>query len=414
MSTPSVTEFRAEARSWLAARLAPRLDDAGSFGQGSDDVAVFHDLPDDRERELIAALASWQQCKYDAGYVAIDRPADLGGRGLDREYADAFAQEESAFVTPSGHELVSVTANLVAPTVALLGSAEQRARFVEPFLRAEELCCQLFSEPGAGSDLATLGTRARRDGDEWVISGQKVWTSGAQFAAWGELLARTDPDVPKHAGITAFLVPLDAAGIQVRPLRQMSGGTSFNEVILDEVRIPDALRVGDVGGGWKVALTTLGFERGAGSGRHDHIGGGFRQLRLLAQWLDLGDDPIVRQRLAQVYAAERSSALTALRHQARVQAGASPGPEGSIRKLQWTRTMTLVSDVVTELLGQRLAADTGEWGTFAWRQHLLGAPGYRIAGGSDEIQRSIIGERVLGLPSAPRVDRNVAWKDLPK
>ena len=245
------------------------------WGVGSDDVSVFHALSFDDERALLERAMRWQQVKFDAGYGAITWPVECGGAALPAAYERAFAEEEAAFETPPGHETFSVTVQLIAPTINIIGTDEQRERFVRRFVRAEELCCQLFSEPGAGSDLASLATQAVREDDEWIINGQKVWSSGAQFSAWGELIARTDPDVPKHAGLTAFLVPLDLPGVEVRPIRQLSGGSSFNEVFLTDVRVPDSLRLGAVGEGWTVALTTLGFERGAGAVRS--VGGSFSQ-----------------------------------------------------------------------------------------------------------------------------------------
>jgi alkylation response protein AidB-like acyl-CoA dehydrogenase len=252
-----------------------------------------------------------------------------------------------------------------------------------------------------------------RQGDEWVVNGQKVWSSGAQFADWGELLARTDPDAPKHAGITAFMLPMDTPGVTVRPLRQMSGGSSFCEVFFDDVRIPDQLRLGEVGAGWSVALTTLGFERGHSSS-NDKVGGSFAELVELTRYLGSVAEPTTRDRLAAVYAHERLATIAHLRDQQALRDGRPPGPEGSLRKLQWVNKMMLISDVVSAELGPRLAADTGEWGTFAWTEHVLGAPGYRIAGGSDEIQRTIIAERLLGLPGEPRADRGIPWRDIPR
>jgi len=307
-----------------------------------------------------------------------------------------------------------VTVGLIAPTVLAFGTPEQQRQFIPRFLRTTELCCQLFSEPGAGSDLASLSTRAVRDGDSWVINGQKVWTSGARFSAWGELIARSDPDVPKHAGQTAFLVPMGTPGISVVPIRQMSGGSSFNEVFFDDVRISDSLRLGPVGGGWRVALTTLGFER-ASSGSHNDVGGSWEQVRALAEWLDASKSPVNRQALASLYILDRVRRMHAERALANRLAGDGvPGPEASGGKLLWTQWMTRVSEVVSQLLGPRLLADTGEWGTFAWSDHVLGAPGYRIAGGSDEIQRNIVAERVLGLPSEPRNDRDIPFRDVPR
>jgi alkylation response protein AidB-like acyl-CoA dehydrogenase len=415
---PDVAEFAAAARNWLAARLPPHGvrvkgdPEELAWGEGSDDVSVFHQLSHPRERALLDRAMAWQQEKCDAGYGAITWPAEYGGAGLSDAHERAFTEVEAGFAVPQVHETFSVTTRLVAPTIDLFGTTEQRARFVRRFLRADELCCQLFSEPGAGSDLAGLATRADRDGDQWIVNGQKIWSSGAQFASWGELIARTDPAAPKHAGLTAFLVPLDAPGVEVRPIRQMSGGSSFCEVFLTDVRIPDELRLGGVGQGWKVALTTLGFERG-GSGERG-VGGSWERLLGLARWLGRTGDPLVRQQLAQVYIHQRVRHMNAARAAAAAAAGQPPGPEGSIGKLLWAAGMTEIGQVAASLLGARLTADTGEWGTFAWNDHILGAPGYRIAGGSDEIQRNIIAERVLGLPGDIRVDRDIPWRDIPR
>jgi alkylation response protein AidB-like acyl-CoA dehydrogenase len=408
----TVESFAAEGRSWLAARLPPADRDHRTWGEGSDDVSVFHRLSFDAEKVLLERAMAWQQEKYDAGYGAISWPAEYGGAGLTIAHEQAFNEVEAEFAAPDGHETFAVTTHLVAPTVRLFGTADQQARFVRRFLRAEELCCQLFSEPGAGSDLAGLATKAERDGERWVLNGQKVWSSGAQFAGWGELIARTDPAVPKHAGMTAFLVPLGAPGVEIRPIRQMSAGSSFNEVFLTDVRIGDELRLGAVGEGWKVALTTLGFERG-GSGTRG-VGGSWERLLGLARWLGRTADPVVRQQLASVYIHQQVRRMNAARIAAATAAGQPPGPEGSIGKLLWVAGMTEIGQVAASLLGPRLIADTGEWGTYAWADHVLGAPGYRIAGGSDEIQRTIIAERVLGLPGDIRADRDIPWRDIPR
>lgn len=377
--------FRRRARHWLAASTSGDPSTEGSpgwaeWGRGSDDVSVFHNLSFEEESALIGRAADWQRRKFDAGFGAIDWPRGLGGAGLDSTFAEAFAQEEASFAVPSGHELLSTTLHLIAPTVRLVGSVEVQALLLRPLLRGEELACQLFSEPGAGSDLAGLATRAVPQGDSWVVNGQKVWSSGAQFATWGMLLVRTDPDVVKHAGITAFMLRLDSPGVTVRPLRQMSGGTSFTEVFLDDVVIPDAMRLGAVGQGWKVAVTTLGFEREV-SGGLSRVGGGWRHLLPLAQKLGRLDEPLVRLQLADVYVNERLAEMAALRDAQSRRSGQPPGPEGSFRKLHWVKGMALASRAAETLLGPRLAADTGEWGTFAWSSHVLGAPGYRIAGG---------------------------------
>jgi alkylation response protein AidB-like acyl-CoA dehydrogenase len=400
---PGLEEFTEDAHRWLSDHAERRSDTTVSeWGCGSDDVSVFHNLTFEEEAELLAANMAWQREKFDGGWGAITWPEAAGGRGLPSPYAKAFAHAEAEYETPRHHEAFSVTIHLVAPTIAAYGTPEQQRELIPCLLRTEQIACQLFSEPSAGSDLASVRTHADRDGDGWVVNGQKVWSSGAGHASWGELICRTDPDLPKHAGLTAFLLPLDAPGVEVRPIRQMNGGSSFYEVFLTDVRVSDEHRLGAAGEGWKVALTTLGFERGGAGGGTSRAGGSWEQLVALAQWLGATGDPLVRQDLARVYSDHRLQQLTGARVSATREAGQPPGPEGSIGKLLWTRGMTRISDVVSHLLGARLTADSGEWGTFAWTQHVLGAPGYRIAGGSDEVQRNIIGERVLGLPREPR------------
>jgi acyl-CoA dehydrogenase len=269
--------------------------------------------------------------------------------------------------------------------------------------RGDIVGCQLFSEPSAGSDLASLQTRAVRDGDEWIINGQKVWTSGAQRADIGEIICRTDPDLPKHRGLTGFVVDMHAPGVEVRPLRQMTGGASFNEVFFTDVRVPDSHRLGDVNGGWTVALTTLMNERAAIGGG----GGGGVGLPTATRLIELArasgkaDDPLIRQQLASVYINDLVSRYTTLRSMAKIAVGQLPGPEMSLAKLSLTANMVRTYEVVSSILGPALVADTGAWGTYAWTQFLLGVPGMRVAGGTDEVLHNIIGERVLGLPKEP-------------
>ena len=408
--TTSIEEFRAEVRAWLASGPLERADraTARAWGEGSDSVAVFHDLPHEEERALLDRMRAWQRVKYDAGYGALDWPVELGGRGLPAAYDAVFREEELAYDAGS-HELVSVTLGLIAPTLRELASDELRDLLIGPMLRGDLLACQLFSEPSAGSDLANVSTRAVRSGDEWVVNGQKVWTSGAQFADWGEIIVRTDPDAPKHRGLTAFMVPLDLEGIEIRPLRQMTGGTSFNEVFLDDVRVPDRFRIGEIGDGWRVALTTLGFERG-NSAEQARVGGDWRRAVDLCRHTGAIDDPHVRQLLAEAVIAWRLGSVANARDELDHAQGGAPGAIGSMRKLQWVHRMASVSAVARAALGPRLAVDDGEWGTWAWTQQLLGVPGYRIAGGSDEIQKNIIGERLLGLPAEPREARDQPWR----
>ena len=401
VSDAELAQFRTEAFTWLESQLPLRQGWRGDrWGQGWDGVPVFNSFPDEAAaRALLTAGASWQATKYDAGYSAMSLPAHAGGRGLDHAYERTFAEVEALFETPPWDELLEVTTELVAPTLAVHGTAALQGRFLRPLLRADQLCCQLFSEPGAGSDLAALSTFAERTGDGWRVNGLKTWSSGAQHADLGLLIARTDRDVPRHRGMTAFLLPLSTQGVEVRPIRQMTGGSSFNEIFLTDVTIPDELRLGEPGDGWSVALTTLKFER-----EHSARNGGTGLANTLDKVLALvehqgcADDPLIRQSLGALAIQVRLVQLTAQRVQESMESGAAPGPEGSIGKLLWSDALRQVSDVVTQALDTKLVADTGEWGTFTWAQHVLGAPGYRIAGGSDEIQRTIIGERVLGLP----------------
>lgn len=413
-SQTDLDQFRREAREWLQAHAKPKsLEDAPTtaepirWGHGSDNVAVFFNLDHDVEAARLAECAAWQRLKFDAGYAMLNWPLELGGRGLPTSFVRAFNEEEAAFDIPHGGELPPTSMGLVAQTIAAYGTPEQLDRFIQPMMRQDVYGCQLFSEPGAGSDLASVSTRAARDGDEWLLNGQKVWTSGAVFAQWGLAITRHDAGLPKHKGLTAFLVPFDAPGVDIRPIKQMSGGACFNEVFLSDVRLPDDLRLGPVGDGWKVALTCLGFERDHSSGGGEtNVGGSVAHVIAAARYFERTADPVVRQALANLYIHDHVAHLNLMRAAAGITAGQTPGPEASLSKLTWTANMQRVSDCIATILGPRLIADTGEWGTFAWCEHVLGAPGYRIAGGSDEIQRNIIGERVLGLPTEPRIDKD--------
>lgn len=401
-ATLSLQEFRSRAAAWLAERLEPRRAEASTWGVGPESVAVFHDLGLDEARRLDAVLRDWHRSKLADGWAGITWPVEFGGLGLDPEYDRAFHEEQSRFVAPIEHEAFNVTLDLVAPVIQMYGTDAQKQHFLPMFLRVEKLACQLFSEPEAGSDLASLRCRAQRSGTNWVIDGQKVWTSGAQLADFGLLIARSDPSAPQHRGMTAFMVPLDAPGVEIRPIRQMTGGASFNEVFLSGVQLGDDLRLGAEGDGWKVALSTLGFERSSSAGGAGGAGGSWAQVLALARHLGADRDALLRQSLAALYTMFRIEELSNERAAAVLRAGQQPGPLGSVGKLFWTQRLARTSDLVSSILGARLAADTGEWGTYAWCEHVLGAPGYRIAGGSDEIQRNIIGERVLGLPREPR------------
>ena len=394
---PSPEEFRAEARRWLASVAAPRAD-AAAWGTGTDSVAVFENWSPEEEREHTDRIRGWERLRYDSGWGALAFSPDVGGRGLPGHYEHLYRSEEAAFEVPRRTEVFPVTQQLIAPAIAIWGTPEQQTRWLPPMLRTDELACQLFSETEAGSDLASVRTRAARDGDGWRLSGHKVWTSGARVATWGAAVCRTDPDVPKHAGITVFLVRMDAPGVTIRPIRQMTGGESFNEVYLDDVVVPDGDRLGPVGQGWRVTQTILAAERlDSGTLGLDNAAAALE----LAAHLDRPLSGAERDRAAQLFVRTVVQRALGLRVTATLAAGRQPGPEASVGKLHATRTLRETTDLVAELLGPQLTADTGAWGTFAWTEHLLGAPGYSIAGGTDEIQRTILAERVLGLPREP-------------
>jgi alkylation response protein AidB-like acyl-CoA dehydrogenase len=393
----SVDEFALAARDWLSTVAEPRS--TVEWGVGSDSVAVFENWTPEEEREQTDRIRGYEQAKFDAGWGAVTWSEEYGGRGLPIAYALAFRQEEEAFDVPRRTEMFSVTQQLVAPAVAQWGTPEQRERYVRAMLRTDLIACQLFSETEAGSDLAAVRTRAARRDDHWVLDGHKVWTSGATVADLGVAVTRTDPSVAKHAGLTVFLVPMDAPGVTVRPIRQMTGGSSFNEVYLDGVELSDDLRLGPVGEGWKVALTVLAAER-LDSGNLG-LANADRAVEL-ARHLGRPLTEVERDGVADLVTRSYVQRLTGMRVAAAVVSGQDPGPEASVGKLLATDTMARTSEVVRMLLGPELAAESGRWGTWAWTEHLLGAPGYRIAGGTDEIQHNIIAERVLGLPREPR------------
>src|SRR5690606_30789085 len=285
------------------------------------------------------------------------------------------------------------------------GTETAKRRWLRALRRADVVGCQLFSEPGAGSDLASVSTKADRDpatGD-WIVTGQKVWTSGAHYSDLGLLLARTS-DGERHRNLTAFLVDMHAPGVEVRPLRQMTGGADFNEVFLDGVRVPDENRLGEVDGGWQVAMATLMYERGAIGGSTAGGSGLFRLERIIAWLQDLGrtDDPAVRQAFARVHIGLTAAKAMRARAEAAVKAGTTPGPEMSLSKLALTANLAALSDLVATALGPKLLADTGRRSTFSWAEFVLGVPGMRLGGGTDGIQRDIIAHRVLGLPKEPR------------
>ncbi len=400
----SEAAFEEEARAFLEANAEPRVEVTSLvWGEGSDEVAVLPEKSPEEEFSELEAGRAWMQTRFDAGFGWISGPEAYGGRGLGRSFQRLYNELESGFET-APQSAFGIGLGMVAPTIAAHGTDEVKEAYLRKMYRGDIVGCQLFSEPEAGSDLASLQTRAVQDGDEWIVTGQKVWTSGAHLSDIGEVMCRTDPDLPKHKGLTGFVVDMKAPGVEVRPLRQMTGGASFNEVFFTEVRIPDSHRLGDVNGGWTVALTTLMNERAAIGGGMGGGGGGLGTQRLieLVRHQGLGKDPLVRQQLADIIINGRVAAYTNLRAMAKVAAGQLPGPEMSLGKLTLTANMLRTSALLSTVLGPKLVADSGEWGTYAWSQAILGVPGMRIAGGTDEILHNIIGERVLGLPKEPQ------------
>jgi alkylation response protein AidB-like acyl-CoA dehydrogenase len=417
--SPEAAEVRAEARAWFTHSWDPDL-----------------------------TLGDWWERLAESGWGFPTWSPDWYGRGLSSQLAAVVAEERKAagvYGPPSG-----IGVMMAGPTIVSHGTDEQRKRFLPSMVSGREVWCQLFSEPGSGSDLASLQTRAERDGDEWVVNGQKVWTSGAQFSKWGILIARTNPDVPKHKGITYFLIDIDQPGVEVRPLKEMTGGATFNEVFLTDARVPDANVLGGVGEGWGVAVTTLAHERsslGAGSmggmgggeiiGRPDLSrrvgdlvsasggggemagmaaafgGGGGSLIKMLPQLFGKGDDPVVRQDVARIYTLLEIARFTGLRSQAAAARGDRPGPEVSTGKLMASTIVRTLRDVGLRIEGPHGMLHGEDAPMGGMLQFLaLFSPAVAIAGGTDEVQHNIIGERVLGLPSEPRPDKELPFREL--
>jgi len=353
----------------------------------------------------------YRTAQYDAGLAGLTWPREYGGQGLTREY-QAIAAEEYAGLQQPGWRATLVAHGMCGPTILAFGTEEQKQRYIRPMLRGEEIWCQFFSEPGAGSDLAGLRTRARLEGDTWRVDGQKIWSSHARIASFGVLLARTNPDVPKHRGITMFVVPTDAAGLEIRPIRQINGGAEFNEAFFDDVRIPASAALGGVDDGWRTTQYMLMNERtsitesGGRSTGLDVAG-----LGELARRAGVADNAWARSRTAQVWARERALELLAEDIADRVKAGSDPGPVGSVAKLMKAQIERQLVELSVDLAGA-----TG--GYFSTPQiggkytGLTTARATAIAGGTNEIQRNIIAERVLGLPRDDLADRDVPFRDL--
>ncbi len=397
--TPDEAAFRAEARAFLDSR-RPRKDRARAASRYGD-VGPSE----------IAAAKNWQAQKADAGFAGITWPAEWGGRGGDPMQQIIWNQEEAGYDVPYNVFLIGL--GMCIPTLIAYADRDVLARFVRPALRGDEIWCQLFSEPAAGSDVAGLRTSARRDGAGWVVNGQKVWTSGAHYCDYGLLLARTDPMVPKHAGLTAFWIDMKAPGVEIRPIHQMSGGSNFNEVFFTDLRLEDRQRLGAPGQGWKVAITTLMNERLAvGEPRRPDI----HDLIELCRMTEIDGRPAiadsaVRMKLAEWWADSAGLTYTRFRTLTALSRGQTPGPENAIAKVVNATKLQAIAAFGMDLLGQAGAVMDPALAPMAglFQDGLLAAPGQRIAGGTDEILRNIIAERVLGLPGDVRVDKDAPF-----
>ncbi|MEH3035364.1 MAG: acyl-CoA dehydrogenase family protein [Sphingomonas adhaesiva] len=392
--TPEEAAYRTRARDWLESNVAEHK------AQGhADDMA---------------AARAWQARKAAAGYAQITWPKEWGGGGGTPIQSVIFGQEEAKHPVQYGYFTIGL--GMCVPTVMAFADQATKERFVGPALRGEEIWSQLFSEPAGGSDVAAIRTRAVRDGDDWVVNGQKVWTSGAHYSDYGILLVRTNPDVPKHKGLTMFWLDLRSPGVEIRPIHQMSGGSNFNEVYFTDVRIPDAQRLGEVDAGWKVALVTLMNERLAVGGGG---GAGPKEILKLAREIDAAEgtllqEPAFRQKLADWWVQSEGLRNTRMRTITALSRGQTPGPESSIGKIIAANQLQDIGNSAVEAEDQfGIIADPALAplkGLF--QSAVMNAPGLRIAGGTDEILKNIIAERVLGLPGEIRTDKDAAFKDL--
>jgi len=404
--TPEEAAFRSEAHTWLAANA--KLKNPDDLG---DDVLGERTSP-----EIIQSAQAWQKRKADGGWACITWPKEYGGREATAIQSVIWGQEEGKFHTPPN--IFGIGLGMCGPTLLTHGTEEQKQRWIPDLLSGEKIWCQLFSEPAAGSDLAGLRTTAVQDGDDWIVNGQKIWTTGAHFCDWGILVVRTDANAAKHAGLSYFVVDMHSPGIEIRPIVQINGGKGFNEVFFTDVRIPDANRLSAVGNGWAVAITTLMNERasiGGGGG-----GGGVGDLLEMAEEVEIDgrpaiEDSAVREKIADLYTRSRGVQYTGYRTLTALSRGTTPGPESSLGKLvggALAQDMAAFGIELAGVTGATLDAEITP-GDSTWQNMYLSIPGLRIAGGTDEVLRNIIAERVLGLPPETRADKGIAFKDIP-
>lgn len=405
--TPQEAEFRKKVRSWIAANapsyLLPYLEKAS-----------FATL-ELGEYDVLAESKAWRKKKFDAGWTCISWPKEYGGLGASPIERVIWGQEEGPYAALGG--LFTIGEGMCGPTVMAFADEDQKKHYLPKLASGEDVWCQLFSEPASGSDLAGLTTKALPDGDDWVINGQKIWTSGAQHSDFGLLITRTDPTVAKHQGLTMFFLDMKSPGVEIRPIKQANGQSGFNEVYFTDVRIPDGQRLGEVGDGWKVALTTLMNERLS-------IGGsmptGFPEMLTLAKTLQTADglainDKAVREKLADWHCQASGLKYTSARLTSALSRGETPGPEASIGKLVAGAMMQEIAMAALDLQDlSGLMVDPAHAELSArFQSILLRSPATRVEGGTDEILRNIIAERVLGLPGDIRADKGLAFKDIP-
>jgi alkylation response protein AidB-like acyl-CoA dehydrogenase len=394
--TPDQAAYRAQVRSWL--------DE--NKGQAPSPQGPANDDPAE-EQQYLAARRAWQGKLAEGGLAGVTWPKEYGGQGLGPIEQVICNQEISRAKVPGILDVIGV--GMLGPTIIAHGSEEQKERYLGPMLHGDEVWCQLFSEPAAGSDLAAVQARARlQDDGSWRLSGQKVWTTNAQFSSYGLLLARTDPDVPKHKGLTMFAVPMDADGVTVRGLRQISGEAEFNEVFLDDVALAADAVVGGVGNGWGTALTTLMYERvtiGLGG-----EGMGYTPMRFttaLAADEHARRDPEVRRQLGEIASELLAVRFTGYRTLTALQKGQIPGPEAGLAKVTIVSGAIKAGDLISDVVGPDALAKDSQW---AYMISFL--PGLKSAGGTEEILRNTVGERVLGLPPEPRLDKGIPFSEL--